>query len=128
MLEGVAKFEGETHPVFSRIAAIGRTLYLDLGGESWEAVAITAEGWQVVGHPPARFRRSASIQALPHPEKHPDGVNRLRDFVNVGSRPRVVSSATPYFPFQLLPGCFHLVGAQTQQAALGRLVVQCGGV
>ncbi|MBO9475884.1 hypothetical protein J7413_20315 [Shimia sp. R10_1] len=104
MLEGVAKFEGETHPVFSRIAAIGQTLYLDLGGESWEAVAITAEGWQVVSHPPARFCRSGSMQALPHPERHPDGINLLRDFVNVGSED----------DFRMLVawvlGCFHPKG------------------
>ena len=104
MLEGVARFEGETHPVFSRVASIGRTLYLDLGDEDWQAVAITAEGWQVVSHPPARFRRSPAMQALPVPERHPDGINLLREFLNVGSED----------DFRMLVawvlGCFHPKG------------------
>lgn len=104
MLEGVARFEGETHPVFSRIASIGRTLYLDLGNEDWQAVAITAEGWQVVDHPPARFRRSPAMQALPVPERHPDGISLLREFLNVGSED----------DFRMLVawvlGCFHPKG------------------
>ncbi|NIZ63489.1 hypothetical protein DL239_21260 [Sedimentitalea sp. CY04] len=83
MLEGEALFGGETHPVFARIAAIGRTIYLDLGDENWQAVAITAEGWQVVTHPMARFRRSPSIDALPVPERHSGGIDLLRPFLNV---------------------------------------------
>lgn len=85
MLEGMARFEGETHPVFSRVASIGRTLYLDLGDDAWQSVAITSEGWQVVSHSPARFRRSPAMQALPRPERHPDGITLLREFLNVGS-------------------------------------------
>ncbi|WP_065323593.1 hypothetical protein [Tritonibacter mobilis] len=104
MLEGVARFEGETHPVFSRIASVGRSLYLDLGNEAWQAVAITSEGWQVIDHSPARFRRSPAMQALPRPERHPDGINLLREFLNVGSED----------DFRMLVawllGCFHPKG------------------
>jgi hypothetical protein len=104
MLEGVAKFEGETHPAFSRIASIGRTLYLDLGNEDWQAVAVTAEGWELINHPPARFRRSPAMQALPAPEQHPDGINLLREFLNVDSED----------DFRMLVGwllgCFHPKG------------------
>ncbi|MEY8099849.1 hypothetical protein AB9F29_21055 [Falsihalocynthiibacter sp. S25ZX9] len=104
MLEGMARFEGETHPVFSRVASIGRTLYLDLGNEDWQTIAITSEGWQVVDHSPARFRRSHAMQALPTPERHPDGINLLRKFLNVETEA----------DFQMLVawllGCFHPKG------------------
>lgn len=104
MYEGIAKFEGETHPVFSRIASIGRTVYPDLGNAAWQAVAITAEGWQVVDHPLARFRRGAAMQALPTPERHERGIDLLRDFVNVEGED----------DFRLLVawalGCFHPKG------------------
>ncbi|CUH88851.1 DNA primase (bacterial type) [Phaeobacter sp. CECT 5382] len=104
MLEGMARFEGETHPVFSRVASIGRTLYLDLGDDDWQSVAITSEGWQVVSHSPARFRRSPAMQGLPKPERHPDGINLLREFLNVGSED----------DFRMLVawvlGCFHPKG------------------
>ncbi|WP_240932104.1 hypothetical protein [Parasedimentitalea denitrificans] len=104
MLEGVARIEGETHPVFSRIASIGRTLYLDLGDEDWQAVAITSEGWQLVSHPPARFRRSHAMQALPVPEQQSGGIDLLRDFLNVETED----------DFRMLVGwvlgCFHPKG------------------
>ncbi|WP_254430131.1 hypothetical protein [Ruegeria sp. HKCCA4812] len=104
MLEGVARFEGETYPVSSRIASIGRTVYLDLGDTDWQAVAITSEGWQVVSHPPARFRRSPAMQALPVPERHENGIELLREFLNVESED----------DFRMLVawvlGCFHPKG------------------
>jgi putative DNA primase/helicase len=73
MLEVEALFGGETHPVFSRIASIGRTIYLDLGDANWQAVT----------HPMARFRWSPSMDALPAPERHSDGIDLLRPFLNV---------------------------------------------
>ena len=104
MLEGVARFEGETHPVFSRIASIGRTLYLDLGDEEWQAVAITSEGWQLVSHPPARFHRSHAMQALPVPKQQSGGIDLLRQFLNVETEE----------DFRMLAGwvlgCFHPQG------------------
>ncbi|NOD86560.1 hypothetical protein [Ruegeria sp. HKCCD6119] len=103
-LEGVARFEGETYPVSSRFASIGRTVYLDLGNTDWRAVAITSEGWQVVSHPPARFRRSPAMQALPVPERHENGIELLRGFLNVDSED----------DFRMLVawvlGCFHPKG------------------
>jgi hypothetical protein len=103
-LEGVALFEGETHPVFTRIATIGRTLYLDLGDPNWQAVAITAEGWQVMAHPQARFRRSPAMNALPMPQRHDMGLEPLRPFLNVASED----------DFRMLVawliGCFHPKG------------------
>ncbi|WP_159089962.1 hypothetical protein [Ruegeria sp. Alg231-54] len=104
MLERVARFEGETYSVSSRIASIGRTFYLGLGDKDWQAVAIAAEGWQIVSHPPARFRRSPARQALPALECHEQGINLLRDFVNVDSED----------DFRMLVawvlGCFHPKG------------------
>ena len=84
-LEGEALFGGLEYPVFSRIGELGRSLYIDLGDPDWKAVAITVEGWQVVNQPPARFRRSRSMQALPIPEAGTGDINLLRPFLNTGS-------------------------------------------
>lgn len=84
-LQGRALFEGYEHPVFTRIGTLGRSLYLDLGNADWQAVAITTEGWQVVNHPPARFQRAASQQALSIPQHGAGSIDLLRPFVNVAS-------------------------------------------
>ncbi|MGR3649500.1 MAG: hypothetical protein ACU0BJ_13855 [Shimia sp.] len=101
MLQGNALFGGEEHPVFNRIGELGRTLYLDLGNSNWNAVAVTSEGWQVVDHPPARFRRSSSQLPLPTPAKDIGDIDLLRQFVNVGSEDdfRMIVA--------WLVGCFH---------------------
>ncbi|PXW71070.1 hypothetical protein C7964_102972 [Loktanella sp. PT4BL] len=102
--EGQALFGGEEYPVFNRIGALGRTLYLDLGDTDWKAVAINAEGWQVIDHPPARFTRAKSMQALPLPASHGGDINLLRPFLNTGNEA----------DFQMLVawliGCFHPKG------------------
>lgn len=85
MLQGRALFEGEEHPVFNRIGTLGRSLYIDLGNKDWQAVAVTEQGWQVVNHPPARFRRAASQQALPLPQTGAGDIELLRPFLNVAS-------------------------------------------
>ena len=100
-LEGQALFGGGEHRVFTRIGEIGRTLYIDLGGKDWKAVAVTSEGWQVIDQPPARFRRSGSMQPLPVPTNGTGDINLLRPFLNTANEQ----------DFQMLVawlvGCFH---------------------
>ncbi|MFA5580253.1 MAG: hypothetical protein WDA01_12300, partial [Methanothrix sp.] len=48
VLEGRATFEGETFPVFVRLAEYGGRFYLDLGGDDWRAVEIGPDGWRVI--------------------------------------------------------------------------------
>jgi putative DNA primase/helicase len=99
--EGQALFGGDEHPVFNRIGTLGGNLYLDLGGADWKAVAINAQGWQVIDHPPARFSRARSMQALPMPAESGGDINLLRPFLNTANEA----------DFQMLVawliGCFH---------------------
>ncbi|MSQ47309.1 MAG: hypothetical protein EXR78_02800 [Deltaproteobacteria bacterium] len=67
VLEGKALFDGEAHPVYTRLAEHEGTIFLDLANADWEAVAITCAGWQVVAAPPVRFRRARGMLPLPHP-------------------------------------------------------------
>lgn len=101
MFFGKAIFDGEQHPVFNRIGEIGRTLYVDLGTPDWSAVAVTAEGWEVIKHPTARFRRAVSQQQLPLPCHGKGNIDLLRPFVNVATED----------DFRMLVawlvGCFH---------------------
>ena len=82
VLESKALFEGPKYPVHVRLAEHEGTIHLDLTNEHWEAVRITAQGWEVTAAPPVKFRRSAGMVPLPTPTK--DGkVDSLRRFVNL---------------------------------------------
>jgi hypothetical protein len=84
VLEGKAVFDGDEYPVYTRLAEHNGALYLDLADERWQAVEITASGWQVVETPPVKFRRTKGM--LPLPEPVPGGnLAALRPFVNVAS-------------------------------------------
>lgn len=42
-------------------------IYIDLGGEEWEAVEVDSDGWRIVQNPPIRFVRANGMLPLPHP-------------------------------------------------------------
>jgi hypothetical protein len=84
VLEGRAIFEGETFPVFVRLAESGDKFYLDLGGEDWRAVEIDSRGWRVISSEavPVKFRRSKGFMELPEPKRGGD-LEDLRRVLNV---------------------------------------------
>lgn len=79
-----ALFEGDSIPVFLRIAPWGEAIVLDLGEETWAAVLITATGWRVVpsSEVPVRFTRRRGMLALPVPVTG-GSVRELKPFVNI---------------------------------------------
>ena len=77
-----AEFGGESHPVAIRIAEHEGRLYVDLANDAWEAIDIGPDGWRVVTTTPVRFRRSATMEALPVPVRG-GSLELLRPFVNV---------------------------------------------
>jgi hypothetical protein len=82
LLEAQALFEGEEHPMHVRVAEHESAIYVDLCNDRWQAVQITAEGWQVVDEAPVRFRRSRGMLPLPIPERG-GRIELLREFLNV---------------------------------------------
>ena len=80
-LAGRSRFEGAEYPVFVRVAAGSDVVWLDLGGPNWNAIRVSADGWDLVSDPPIRFRRSKGLLALPEPI--PGTIDALRPFVNV---------------------------------------------
>jgi hypothetical protein len=83
-MEGRATFDGTEHRVYMRIAEADGAIYLDLANTEWQAVEITADGWQVLDHPPAKFRRPRGMAPLPIPERH-GSLDDLRHFINVST-------------------------------------------
>jgi putative DNA primase/helicase len=81
-LKGVARHDGDEHPVFIRLAEKDGRIYLDLGNEKWGVVEITANGWNIISNPPVKFIRPRSLHTLPRPERG-GSINELSRFLNV---------------------------------------------
>jgi hypothetical protein len=84
VLEGQALYDGPECPVYTRLAEVNGTIYVDLGNATWQAVEITAGGWQVIDTPPVKFRRAKGLLSLPEPVRG-GTLTALRPFVNIGS-------------------------------------------
>ena len=69
-LEARAIHDGKQHKVDIRVAGDLRTaVYLDMGGDDWQALKLTADGYELVGRPPVKFRRGTGMLPLPMPDK-----------------------------------------------------------
>ena len=85
LLEARAQFDAPQRTVYLRVAEHDGRIYLDLADERWRAVEIRSDGWQVITHPPVRFRRAAGMLPLPLPI--PGGsLEALAPFFNVANR------------------------------------------
>jgi len=70
----------------------GKEIYIDLCNETWQAVEVTASGWNVIDEPPIHFRRADG--ALPLPVPHRGGrVDELRGFLNISDDDFVLAIA-----------------------------------
>jgi len=81
-LEARARFDGERHRSFLRVASHEGRIFLDLADRHWRAAAIGAGHWEVVERPEVRFRRAKAMLALPKPIGG-GSLTLLRQFINV---------------------------------------------
>ncbi len=107
-LEALAKFKGETAPVFLRTASLGPKLYVDLCDEAWRAVEIEEGGWRVVAEPPVFFVRARGMLALPEPERG-GSISELKALLNLSREDDfklivgwLLSALRPTGPYPLL--------------------------
>jgi len=84
-LDAQALFSGKRHSVFVRLAEEDGKIYLDLTGDRWQVVEISAEGWRLLSESPVKFRRRRGMLPLPCPESG-GSVELLRPFVNTRSQ------------------------------------------
>lgn len=84
MFEGEAMFGNdiERKEVFTRIAELDGTIYLDLVDDDWRVIKITCDGWEVVSDYPVKFRRAKGMKPLPIPESN-GSLNDLDEFLNI---------------------------------------------
>jgi len=80
-MRAIARKNGEK-PVFTRIARVNDTIYVDLCNPEYEVVRITGEGWTVVQEPSVKFIRGAGAEPLPKPERTGTGFADLKKLMN----------------------------------------------
>lgn len=92
-LSAKAKYDGPKEPVFLRVAPMADGIAIDLGRDTSEAVAVTADGWRV-SEAPVRFIRASKSSALPRPVRAaPCDFGLLWEHVNVAEADRVLVAA-----------------------------------
>ena len=108
VIEALAKFKGETAPVFLRTASFGSRLYVDLCDDAWRAVEIHGRGWRVVAEPPVFFVRAEGMLALPVPERG-GSISELKALLNLSREDDfklivgwLLSALRPTGPYPLL--------------------------
>ena len=81
-LQGQARYGGDEHPVFIRLAEKNGHIYLDLGDDKWGVVEISAGGWSTIHNSPVKFMRPNSLLPLPIPERG-GTIDELARFINI---------------------------------------------
>lgn len=80
LLEAKARYEGVEERVFCRVAELDGRKYLDLGGDTREALEIEQGNWRVVPQPAnVRFIRPLGFLELPKPVSDPRAPVRFQE-------------------------------------------------
>lgn len=84
VLESTALFEGKQYTLHNRVAPDpdGNGVWIDICNDKWQAIHVTADGWQIVDNPPILFRRYSHQQPLVVPVRGGDPKLFLK-FVNL---------------------------------------------
>jgi hypothetical protein len=108
LLEAKAQFDAPERPINIRVAEHQGLIYLDLADGAWRTIEISNCGWRTIDAPPARFRRTAGMLALPAPERG-GSIDKLRSFLNLASHDDFVllvawllAALRPHGPYPLL--------------------------
>jgi energy-coupling factor transporter ATP-binding protein EcfA2 len=87
--EATAVCEGPMHGVHVRVATLNGIVYVDLGDDGWQVVAISADGWRILQTSPVKFRRPQGSLPLPMPEDGCD-LRNLTKFMNVCKKDEIL--------------------------------------
>ncbi len=66
-LTGIGRFKGPARKVWLRVAVDAEQYVLDLANPDWEVVTVSGDGWRLRDDAGTRFRRTATMRALPTP-------------------------------------------------------------
>lgn len=130
--DAMCALAGEAHCAKSQVVALrlathANGIIIDLGDSEGRAVQVTSTGWQVIDRSPVLFQRTALSAAMPIPVHQGDGLDRLRNLLNVSDDDW--SLLVAYLVSTFFPDIAHpilLVGGQqgTGKSTASRLIVE----
>lgn len=83
VLKSKAIYENEIDvPLETRAAKCDDAIWYDLVNDKWEAVKITADGWELMDNPPILFRRFRHQNSQVHPSAEGD-IKRILKYINL---------------------------------------------
>jgi len=82
IIEAKARFDAECHQLHNRVALYENAIWYDLANETWRAVRICKDGWEIVNEPPILFRRYSHQRPQPIPV-HGGDLRELLHFINL---------------------------------------------
>ena len=126
VLTAIAVYDGDERGVHVRLAPGPQgEIFLDLGDDSWKAIRVSPDGWELVSNPPVRFRRPRGLRPLPEPQRRSEGWDALRAQLNLRDRNWIlvvawlVGTLHPKGPYPLLT----LTGEQgSAKTTIGRQI------
>lgn len=99
-VEALARFSGEEHPVYRRVAQRENKILLDVGDPDWNVIEVSSTGWKILSESLVRFHRGRDTQSLPIPATG-GKLEDIFDFVNIASEDRILFLA--WLTFSLMP-------------------------
>lgn len=106
-LTAIGAYDGERVTLHTRCAKHEDAYYFDLCNDTWQALRITADGFEVLDRAPVHFIRAAGMRALPVPQGVGD-VSLLWKHVNIPESARLlvltwlIDSLRPDTPYPVL--------------------------
>ena len=82
VIEAKAQFEGKEKTVHIRVAGKDDSIYIDMTNDRWEVIEVNPSGWQIIQHPPVKFRRTKGMAPLPYPTDN-GSLEALRQYLNL---------------------------------------------
>jgi len=82
-LQAMAQFDGACKPVHGRVAKIGAEVWINLANENWQAIRVTAAGWEVIDNPDHCFLRTAGMKSLPVPQHGTENLDDLFELFRI---------------------------------------------
>lgn len=130
-IDAIARYEGEEHETFLRLASREDKIYLDLSDKDWRVVEISAEGWKTIegADAPVRFIRRQAM--LPMAEPVLGGkLDELRNFMNCEDDDTwaliaswLVMTVHPHGPYPILSVTGEQGSAKTSACKMLRSIV-----
>jgi hypothetical protein len=110
VLQAKAIYSGDQYSLYNRVAPDDDGFWIDMSNDEWNAIHVTAKGWEIVDDPPILFKRYSHQQPAVTPVPGGDPWCFL-DFVNIDPQDEatrllllcaVISYLIPHIPHVIL--------------------------